>query len=479
MAHVPPHSPQMPEVEPDDGAPLSHDPGTQSLADALHASFRVLGVIMLILVVVYPLTGVAFIRANEVGVKRVFGQITGTAEEGLAITWPFPIGKIERLPRSEREEVVEEFWMHESERDKLVPLAQRSTPSQGLRPLWDGALVTGDRNLLHIRLICVYEIRDAVRYVTNLANPARTVNCAVSRAAIRAAATETADGLMRSERLAEFTNNVHRLAQRDLDALEAGIEIKRVIQKEATWPLRALPEYLATTEAAQEKRQKIEAAEADAGNTLQEAAGRAARRLVGTLEQVRMGLAASAAERLELVRRIGEAAEQGDTALADQLRTRLDRLGECLIGQYMLVRAQQSAAEQAGDGTRAAALKRQADGLLARIDEVLLSNETTAEAHGILRDAATYASTTIKRLESWKNRFDALAEQCETPEATARQIEDIWLGVLRELMDSKTIAKHRLPGGGERWIFQIGEDPQVARQILSEKLRQAEEARRP
>ena len=369
--------------------------------------------------------------------------------------------------------------MHESERDKMAPLDQRSTPSQGLRPLWDGALVTGDRNLLHVRLICVYEIRDAVRYVTNLTDPARTVNCVVSRAAIRAAATETAIGLMGSERLAQFTNNVHRLAQRDLDALEAGIEIKRVIQKEATWPLRALPEYLATTEAAQEKRQNIEAAEADAGDTLQEAAGDAARRLVGTLEQVQQGLAAAAAKRLELARRLEEARDEGNAALADQLRGRLDRLGECLIGQYMLVRAEQSAAEEAGEDARAEKLKQQADGLLARIDEVLLGNETTGKAHGILRDAATYASATIKRLESWRNRFEALKEQCETPGATARQIEDIWLGVLRELMESKTIAKHRLPGGGERWIFQIGEDPQVARRILSEKLRQAEEARRP
>ena len=62
------------------------DPATKSLADALRVSFRVLTVIMVFVVIAFLLTGLKSIEAQEVAVKKVFGKIVGTAEQGLAYT---------------------------------------------------------------------------------------------------------------------------------------------------------------------------------------------------------------------------------------------------------------------------------------------------------------------------------------------------------------------------------------------------------
>ena len=86
----------------------------QSLADALRVSFRVLTVIMVFIVIAFLLTGVKIIGGTQRGIIMRFGEIIGTAGPGLAYTWPFPIGSVEKLEVKEKALTIDDFWMHET-----------------------------------------------------------------------------------------------------------------------------------------------------------------------------------------------------------------------------------------------------------------------------------------------------------------------------------------------------------------------------
>ena len=127
----------------------------RSLAGALRLCFVLLTACMLLVVVLFAFSGCWEVKTGEVGVELVFGGIRGQGDDrivqpGLAWTWPEPIGRIEKVSLKYRELEVKDFWMYETPQDALTPLSKRQPASQGLRPGWDGALLTGDRALLHV-----------------------------------------------------------------------------------------------------------------------------------------------------------------------------------------------------------------------------------------------------------------------------------------------------------------------------------------
>lgn len=400
----------------DHGAAEAMDPAQKSMADALRVSFRLLSLFMVVLVLLFLVTGVKRIQIGKVGIKSVFGRITGLAQPGLACTWPFPVGNIEEISIAEQTIAIGDFWMNESPGDQLVDLDKRSAPQGGLRPGWDGALVTGDTYVLHAEFECAFKVLAPLLYKKNVVDANEVIRAAVCAAAIRAAATRTADGLMSTEK-ADFKSEIQREAQKRLDAFDSGIELTAVRLGRVTWPLRALPEYYEAQRASQEAGQLEDIARKDAAKILRDAAGVNYRMLVG---------------------------EPGQPADPN----------ENLIGNY-------DAARRGGDANRAA-------DLLLEIDQTLLSEATGGEASKILSEARAYRTNTIQSVESRVDQFTKLLP--EYLKAPQYMLDSLWASTREEILSSPTVVKWMIPPG-KRTVVQLNTPPELNKAIQWEQLK--------
>jgi len=425
------------------------DPAAKSLADALRVSFRLLSIIMVGVAVAFLGTGIKSIEPYEVGILTRFGKVVGVAEPGLAYTWPYPIGDVERIRISDQRLGVDDFWMQETAEDLATrTLSERTIRSTGLKPGYDGALLTGDRNLLHTRLGITYVIRDPVQYrktvgrgkdgqkVTN-----ELIRSVICRAAIRSAAFRTADGLQRTEREG-FASDVRMSAQDELDAIRSGIELSQVLLTDATWPLQALSAYMQAQNAVNEAQQTINRARAEAEKILNDSAGPAYRLLVGDPTVILTDVPADLSVNPETLER---------------------HYG--LIGLYRIERLR---AEQTGDNAKA-------EEILGQIDSVLLSGQTSGQASRIISDSRAYSTGTIERVKSRAQRFNELLVEYER--SPRLMLERLWAQTRDDILESPTVEKFYITTGQEKTILRLNRDPDVVEQILRELSKQEKEKR--
>lgn len=424
------------------------DLGAESLADALRVSFLFLaGILAVLAAVVFYRTCVTGVQPNQVGVKKLFGRIVGTADAGLTITWPFPIGGVELVEVQDKDLIVNDFWMHETPDEKIRTLDERKIPRGGLRPGWDGALLTGDRNLLHVQLTCTYTLRrefdpeteahPAVLFKTNLADPLETIRAVVCRAAIHAAAKKTADGLLRADQT-WFAREVLRDAQRQLDALGSGIRLSAVNLHRVTWPLRARPAYRAAQRALTDAAKRTNAAWGEAKAVLQTAAGDNYVKLVGSP--------------LDLA---GRGKDKAPAANPDE--------DYDLIGQYAAARSRRQAEE--------------ARELLEKIDNVLLSTATGGQASEIIARARARKSAIVERVGKRAKRFEeVLPKYKATPELMLRRL---WAEVRDEILSSPTVTKCYVPVGDQKMNLLMNIPPEILKQTRVDLLKAMEEEKSP
>lgn len=472
----------------DDGGPEFTDPAGEHLSAALRTSFRLLGAAMVLGVIAFLAVGFQFIQPGEVAIRTVFGKVVGVTPEGLAYNWPAPIGRIEKINIGEQTVDVDDFWMNETPADKKEDdLRKRTAPPGGLRPGWDGALLTGDRNLLHVRLKCTYgitrtyelswdapeladhpvialmrgapnpsetveaarkraeaenadpvvlsfldkfdsarpladvvksskfasSIEPALYYRLNVLDGKQTIRSVLCDAAIRAAATRTADGLQRTQRGA-FERDVMDVAQQQLDTLKTGILVRSVKVTDSTWPLATLPDYDAAQSAVQQAETLKSQARSLAVTLLNSTAGiEAARSLVGDV---------------------------GSAAPADANTN--------LIGQY-------NDAVSRGDDQAAAAL-------LEKIDNVLVSDATTGAARAFLSSAAAYRTDTIQAV---KKRVTDFLQRLPAYEKNPSFAMNRWWDEAREeILSNPTAEKHYLTESDQKIILKLNRDSEIIRQ---------------
>jgi membrane protease subunit HflK len=138
------------------GEPAPEEAGHEALAQALKGSFRVLKVIMVLLIAFYLLKGVFSIDMNETGFKLRFGRIvTPVGQENAAFvvgSWyiQFPWEEKEIVSTAERVmDVGQEFWAEERAGEP---------PLKSLDVRKHGFLVTGDANIVHLKLRVRYRV---------------------------------------------------------------------------------------------------------------------------------------------------------------------------------------------------------------------------------------------------------------------------------------------------------------------------------
>jgi len=261
------------------------DPANQSLADALRASFRVLKLVMIVLVVLFLGSGLFIVdEQKEVVVLLRFGKVAGVYTSDLHLAWPYPIDEPIRVPTVLKTMMIDGFWLHIRDQDKGKDLSELSPRGKGLDPAVDGALLTGDRGIMHLLLQAQYRIAKADLFVRNVSDEARLLRSVLANAAVAEAARTTADRLWKEP--GTVAQAIKRRAQRTLDAVQAGIRLEDITADESYFPLQVKDEVLAVSQAENRARELKQKARKERQEKLNSAAGAAWQVLAKKIEQL-------------------------------------------------------------------------------------------------------------------------------------------------------------------------------------------------
>ena len=411
------------------------DPAQQQLARALRSSFRLLSILMILVLILFAVSEVTSIGPNEVGVIYRFGRIQDdVVEEGLAYAWPFMIGRVEKIDTSQKEIEINDFWIFEKPEDRTKPLIERDVPDEGLRPGYDGALLTGDQSLYHVRLRCEYQVRSsddrlvdsvhpAIQYKLNVADAPEMIRSAICSAAIQAAGRRSVDNLYRNRE--SFADELKGHAQKRLDTLLSGMKIVSVSVTEGAWPLQALGDFAAADAAKRKYKAVTDAARAQAARILQLVAGNTYDELVG-----------------DPIDRKGQTPEK------KKAKKEFD-----LIGKY----AQARASGDGGDND-------ESETILARINKVL--SGTKGLARKLIDEAQTESTEFTEGTKRRARRFtELLPKYNENPEF---MLAAEWAKVLTEIFASPTVEVVIVGAGNRKINIQTKQDPDTVARILRE-----------
>jgi len=286
------------------------DAANQSLSDALRASFNVLKAIMIVVVVLFLFSGLECVQEHQQAVVLRFGRLLGGAqqvrESGLSWALPYPVDETLLVGVTAERLNFDSHWLMLQDNEKTLPLSQVRRPGQGLKPGRDGALLTGDKGLAHVKWSLVYRIVDLPAFVRTVSDAnddstRRLIQVLLENSAVRAAAELTAAEITQT-RTDSFAREVKRRLNLALEALGTGIDVTTLEIPVASVPVQTLGAFLKVTQAENEKDAKIQKAKQDRSRILYETAGAAHRELIPLLDELEIARAEGRLERVDALR---------------------------------------------------------------------------------------------------------------------------------------------------------------------------------
>jgi modulator of FtsH protease HflK len=204
------------------------DSGTRALADALGASFVLVKLMMVGLVIAFVASGIFTVNPNEVVVLLRFGRPVGVGTDQLlqpGLHWklPYPIDELVRIPVGESRTLTSTTgWYFVTPEEEAAGTDPMRMPS--LRPGVDGYLLTGDGNIVHARATLSYRITDPLRYAFHFGQVTNLLQGILDNALIHTAARFSADGALYRDKLA-FQEAVLARVSLMVDRLELGVTV--------------------------------------------------------------------------------------------------------------------------------------------------------------------------------------------------------------------------------------------------------------
>ncbi len=306
----------LPSSPPPPSADIGGSVANRSLADALSTSFRILKSAMVVLVILFIASGTFVVEQNEQAIVLRLGKPVGAVREaGFNWAFPTPIDEVVKIPVKQSSTVqIRSHWLHLRENEKGIPLGNVRRGGEGLDPMRDGALLTGDKGLVHMQWRVTYRVDDLRQFVslvsdTNRERAENVITRLLEMCAIRVVGGFSTEDATR-KRVAELRAEV-KIGMNDvLSALNTGILVESVDIPESTPPLQTRMAFDNVIVAENNKRTIIRNAEQHARDTLNAVAGAAYPKLVALIEQR------------------DQAALADDTATMARLDTRIDEVLE-------------------------------------------------------------------------------------------------------------------------------------------------------
>ncbi len=246
------HEPSTPSpVTPDDA-------GSQALAEALRSSFAIVKFIMVLLIVLFFVSGLFQVGPQEKAVILRFGRPVGEGDSallgsGLHWSFPYPIDEVVKIPIKEVQKVSSSVgWYATTPEQELSGEVPPAGPT--LDPGVDGYAITADRNIIHTRATLYYQVDNPIRYVFGFTNAAKTVQNALDNALLYTAAHFGVDSVLYSD-VAGFQDAVEQRASELADQERLGITIKQCNVNSV--PPRQLKDVFDQVTEARENRNKV------------------------------------------------------------------------------------------------------------------------------------------------------------------------------------------------------------------------------
>lgn len=148
-----------------------HKPG-KVLFHGIEAGMKLFRWLVLVLVVLFWLSGISSIPDKNVGLLTRFGRILPKSEQtrergaGFVLAFPYPIDELVQVPTGVEQRIeVSEVWASLD-----LPIGERK-----IDPITEGYCLTGDQNIVQTRFVVKYYIRNAEQFHFHVDDPNRII----------------------------------------------------------------------------------------------------------------------------------------------------------------------------------------------------------------------------------------------------------------------------------------------------------------
>ncbi|MCA9278550.1 MAG: hypothetical protein H6815_07815 [Phycisphaeraceae bacterium] len=393
------------------------DLANKSVSEALELAFGVVKLAMIVLIVLFLLSGFQTVRENESGVRVLFGEMQGDRlPPGFQPSYPYPIGELVKVPTSSMTVDLEgDFWPFVSGQNPDRSDVEKLSATAQLQPGQDGSLITGDQAIAHALVSVTYHRDDVVQYAKNIEprNEEDIVRYSIRRAMVVAAAEMKVDDFIKQQASSEVdsvSSRVQRLAQDQLDKIESGLRIDRLSISQTMVPVGVRDAFTQVLNATSNAAGAAVKAENEASRVLASVAGDAGKLIVRE------------------IRNYEDAIEQGNTTAQEEILQRI----------YALL-----------------------EGRPVEINGEMIEGRSGGEVSEILAAAEQYRTSQRNRMKAEVELFLAKLEQFKiNPGVT---VQTAWADAYKAFVDRDTVQITYLPATAGNIELLLNEDPYMTK----------------
>lgn len=226
--------------------------GAAAVLQAMKSSVKLLRWGMLLLAVIYLVSGVTVVGPNETAFVLRFGKLQpGLHSSGLLLALPQPIDEVVKVPTRSVQEIQLDAWESPSSAEGYI--------SPTLDPVRDGYTLTGDANIIRARFSVRYQVADPVAYMLTAKNQPALLAEVLYQAATDVIAQMKVDDVLASG-LEALRAQAMRAAQAQLDRLGLGVQLLAFEVRAISPAQQVLPAFEDVVSAQVESRTLVEQA---------------------------------------------------------------------------------------------------------------------------------------------------------------------------------------------------------------------------
>jgi membrane protease subunit HflK len=219
-----------------------------------------LGLIVVVALGLWSLSGFYVINQGERGVELKFGKKNLVTGPGLHWHLPWPIERVEKV---------------NVDQVSTLSIGRRGDKGSG-GGADSGFMLTEDENIVVVEFTVQYKIKDASDYLFNVRDPKSTIVQAMESASREVVGKSQLDFII-TEGQFEVSDKTQKLLQEILDHYKSGIQIVKVQMQKVTPPEEVKAAFDDATKAREDGARIIKEAEAYSNDILPRARGAASR----------------------------------------------------------------------------------------------------------------------------------------------------------------------------------------------------------